>query len=83
MAIATQEVNRTTTNRQELRRTTILLRPEDDENLKWISQTSGTPDAETIRRSLRLMRELMSWEREEGGQIILQKGKTKERIRFL
>ena len=68
---------------QTTKRTTVLLRPGDIENLKAVARATGTTDTETIRRSLRLMRELLSWERDEGGQILLQKGRHRERIRFM
>jgi len=64
------------------RRTTIILRPEDDHNLRSITEKTGTTDTEAIRRALKLMNELLTWERDEGGEIILQKGKQKEWIRF-
>ena len=65
------------------RRTTVLLRVEDTENLKQVAGVLGTTDTEAIRRSLRLMRELLAWERDEGGKILLEKGSQKERIHFL
>lgn len=69
--------------KEEAKRTTVLLRPDDLRNLKAIARASGTTDTEVIRRALRLMRELLSWESDEGGQIILEKGAVRERIRFL
>ena len=74
----------TTDSAQDVRRTTILLRPEDQKNLRSVAEMQGgVSDVEAIRRSLSLARELLQWVKVEEGEIILQKGKRRERIRFL
>lgn len=66
------------------RRTTILLRHEDQLNLERVAGIQGgISDVEAIRRSLNLARELLEWTKVEGGEVILQKGRRRERIRFL
>lgn len=68
----------------ETKRTTILLRPEDQSNLQKItSLQGGISDVEAIRRSLNLACELLDWTKNQGGEVILQKGRRRERIRFL
>jgi hypothetical protein len=67
-----------------MRRTTVLLREDDQRNLERVAaMQGGISDVEAIRRSLNLARELLEWAKEEGGEIILQKGRRRERIRFL
>jgi hypothetical protein len=68
----------------DVRRTTVILRPEDQQNLVRVREMQGgVSDVEAIRRSLSLVRELLEWTKLEGGDIILQKGRRKERIRLL
>jgi hypothetical protein len=67
---------------EQLHRTTVLLRLQDVENLKTISREQGTTDTEAIRRAIRLMREMLDWQM-EGGSLVLEKGRARERIRFL
>lgn len=71
--------------RPDLHRTTVILRADDLENLKAVARATGTTDTEVIRRSIRLMRELVAWERDQGGEIVLQKRGQRERtkLRFL
>src|SRR5665213_4413548 len=44
------------------RRTTVILRSEDISNLKEIGAETGTTDTETIRRAIRLMKDLLLWQ---------------------
>ena len=68
----------------QTKRTTILLRQEDQLNLQKVAAIQGgISDVEAIRRSLNLARELLEWTKMEGGEIILEKGRRRERIRFL
>jgi hypothetical protein len=67
-----------------LKRTTVELREDDQHNLARLSEIQGgISDVEAIRRSLGLARELLEWSKIEGGEVILQKGKHREKIRFL
>jgi len=66
------------------KRTTVVLRPQDQENVSVISRLQGgIPDTLAIRQSLNLMRELLEFVKEQGGEVILAKGRRKERIRFI
>lgn len=66
------------------KRTTILLRQEDQDNLEKVAEIQGgISDVEAIRRSLNLARELLEWTKMEGGEVILKKGHRRERIRFI
>jgi len=69
-------------NTNGTRRTTILLRPDDEASLRALSNSMGTTDTESIRRALRLMSELMTWQA-EGGKVVLERGRLRETIRFL
>jgi hypothetical protein len=64
------------------RRTTILLRSDDQENLSQVAELLNSSDTDAIRRALRLTKELLEWQ-QDGGQIILQKKTRRERLRFL
>ena len=73
-----------TTQTSDIKRTTILLRREDQRNLEAVAAIQGgISDVEAIRRSLSLARELLEWAKLEGGEVILQKGRRRDRIRFL
>lgn len=74
----------TTGSGTESKRTTVVLRPEDKRNLDAVAaMQGGISDVEAIRRSLNLARELLEWVKVENGEVILQKGRRKERIRFI
>ena len=77
-------VTRTVSKGTEPKRTTVLLREEDQRNLELVKELQGgISDVEAIRRSLSLAQELLRWTKEEGGEIFLQKGRRRDRIRFL
>lgn len=70
--------------RGPVKRTTVELREDDQLNLSRVAEIQGgISDAEAIRRSLGLARELLEWSKLQGGEIILQKGRHREKIRFL
>lgn len=64
----------------ETKRTTIVLRPEDQENLDQVAVLGGTyTTTAAIRRSLKLAREILEWI-EGGGDVVLAKPRSKARL---
>jgi hypothetical protein len=65
-------------------RTTIVLSAEDRQRLRQLSDLQGgISEVEAIRRAIRLAAELMTFQKMENGAVVLEKGRSRERIRFL
>jgi hypothetical protein len=64
------------------KRTTILLDPEDQQALQDLKTLQRTTDMEAIRRSIRIARQLIAWQK-AGGDIVLEKGKDRTRLMFM
>ena len=65
------------------RRTTVLLQAEDLENIEAIKELRSSTDTQLIRQGLRLLRELLTFQEETGGRIVLEHGRDRQVIRFL
>jgi hypothetical protein len=64
------------------KRTTIVLDAEDQRALRELADLNRQPEAETIRRSIRLARQLKKW-MDEGGEVVLVHGDERQRLVFL
>jgi hypothetical protein len=72
-----EEVRTTST-----KRTTVQLDEQDQETLKELARRQRLTEMESIRRSIRLANDLMAWQ-ESGGEIVLQRDRERERLRFV